>query len=422
MTKVLRVIALASCSAVVVAQVSFEQITKDLTSPRADVRLKAVRLLKSTPSPDAAVPLAAVVTDADDAVQFEAIAAAMNIYLAEKVVPKKRVALVVEVRNKIGAEAIFSEGPLALNAQLVPDALLAGLLRASRDDNPRVAFDALYTFGALSDNEPPAGKAALRASAGPELTALLGVPQIELRIAAARVIGRLYERRSTEPPVDVLVGDAVVRAVNDPERDVRFAAMDALGAMRYERAVKSLTDLYQYYRRNEIGGAAFQALARIGHDSSVPFFDEWLAAKDAVPRIISIEGLARTGDPASAARIEAAVAREKNESVLLAARFAQVLLANGRLDPLFDALVKPKLRDQAMRYLAEAASGRTSAFAVPAKNPSPQVRVDAADLLGLSADAAASAVVGPLTQDADPGVAFAARQAAARLALTSARP
>jgi HEAT repeat protein len=253
------------------------------------------------------------------------------------------------------------------------------------------------------------------------LTGLLGVPQLEMRIAAARVIGRLYERRVTDPAVDEVVGDSVVRAVNDSERDVRFAAMDALGAMRYERAVKSLTDLYQYYRRNEIGSAAVQTLARIGHESSVPIFEEWLAGKDAVQRIVAIEGLARVGHADSAGRIQAAVAREKNESVLLSARFADVLLANGSLDPLFDALAKPKLREQATAYLVEAASGRTSAFAVPAKNPSPQIRADIADALGLSRDAAASAVLGPLAQDADPGVALAARRATARLAPITTR-
>ena len=421
MIKVLRVVALASCSAVVLAQVPFEQIIKDLASPNADVRLKAVRLLKSAAYPEAAVPLAAAVTDSEDSVQFEAVAAAMNIYLAEKVVPKKRVALVVEVRSKIEAEATFLEGPSALNAQIVPDALLAALLRASRDENEHVALDALYTFGALADNQSPSARAPLRSTAGPDLTGLLGVPQLEMRIAAARVIGRLYERRATEPAVDEVVGDSVVRAVNDSERDVRFAAMDALGAMRYERAVKSLTDLYQYYRRNEIGGAAVQTLARIGHDSSVPIFEEWLAGKDAWQRIAAIKGLARVGNAASVGRVQTAVAHEKNESVLLAARFADVLLANGRLDPLFDALAKPKLREQATAYLVEVASGRTSAFAVPVRNPAPQIRADIADALGLSRDAAASAVLGPLTQDADPGVALAARRAMARLAPVTAR-
>jgi len=421
MTRVLRIVALTLWPAVLFAQVPFEQAAKDLASPNADVRLKAVRLLKSAAYPEAAVPLAAAVTDAEDSVQFEAIAAAMNIYLAEQVVPKKRVALVVEVRSKIGAEATFSEGPSALNARIVPDELMAGLLRASRDENPRVALDALYTFGALADNQPPAARVPLRATAGPDLIALLGVPQVELRIAAARVIGRVYARRATEPPVDEVVGDSVVRAVNDSDHDVRFAALDALGSMRYERAVKSLTDMYLYYRRNEIGMGAVQTLARIGHDSSVPVFEEMLASKDTSERIVAIEGLARIGDVASAARIKAAVAREKNESVLLASRFADVFLANGRLDALFEAVAKQKLRDQAMGYLREVVNGRTSAFAVAAKNPSPAIRGDVADLLGQSRDAAATTILGPLAQDADPGVAIAARRATARLALTTTR-
>ena len=421
MLKLLRVIALATCSVTLAAQIPFEQITKDLASPNADVRLKAVRLIKSAAYPEAAVPLAAAVTDAEDSVQFEAIAAAMNIYLAEQVIPKKRVALVVEVRSKIGAEATFSEGPSALNARIVPDELMAGLLRASRDENPRVALDALYTFGALADNQSPSARAPLRATAGPDLIALLGVPQLELRIAAARVIGRVYERRATEPPVDEVVGDSIVRAVNDSEHDVRFAALDALGAMRYERAVKSLTDMYMYYGRNEIGMGAVQTLARIGHDSSVLVFDQMLTSKDTSERIVAIEGLARVGDPASTARIQAAVAREKNESVLLASRFADVLLASGRLDAIFEGLAKPKLHDQAMSYLREVVNGRTSAFAVAAKNPSPAIRGDISDLLGQSRDAAATAVLGPLAQDADPGVALAARRATARLALTTAR-
>jgi HEAT repeat protein len=415
MIRVLRVIALATWSVALVAQVPFEQAAKDLTSRDTDTRIKAVRLLKSTPYPEAAIPLAAVVTDPEDSVQFEAIAAAMNIYLAEKVVPRRRVALVVEVRNKIGSEAVFSEGPSALNAVIVPDALLSGLLRASRDDNALVALDALYAFGALTDNQAPASRAELRTTAGPGLTGLLGVPQLELRIAAARVIGRLYERRAPDLSVNETVGDSVVRAINDSNRDARFAAMDTLGAMRYERGVKALDDLYQYYGRDEIGKAAVQSLARIGHASSVPIFQQWLSSKDWLDRLIAVEGLARAGEPGHAAAIRAARAKEKNESVVLSARFAEVLLANGGLEPLVDALAKPGLHDQAMRYLVELAHGRTTALAGAARNPAAQVRRDIAEALGLSRDRAAIAIARPLRQDPDPEVALAARRALARL-------
>ena len=56
-------------------------------------------------------------TDPQDDVQLEAIAAELNIFLAEPVVPRKRVALVVEVRNAVQAEAAFAAGLDALGSR-----------------------------------------------------------------------------------------------------------------------------------------------------------------------------------------------------------------------------------------------------------------------------------------------------------------
>ena len=66
------------------AQIPFEQVTAELLSPDANVRLRAAHLLKDAAYPEAAVPLAKLVTDADDEVQIEAIAAELNIFLAEE--------------------------------------------------------------------------------------------------------------------------------------------------------------------------------------------------------------------------------------------------------------------------------------------------------------------------------------------------
>src|SRR4051794_19287587 len=63
------------------AQVTFEQAISDLASHDASDRLRAVTLLKGAAYPEAAIPLAAAVVDTDDAVQFEAIAAELNIFL-----------------------------------------------------------------------------------------------------------------------------------------------------------------------------------------------------------------------------------------------------------------------------------------------------------------------------------------------------
>src|SRR3954447_1052388 len=86
------------------AQVPFEEAAKNLTSADPATRLRAVQLLKETTYPEAAVPRAAAVADADDAIQLEAIAAELNIFLADPVVAKKRVALVIEKRSAVQAE------------------------------------------------------------------------------------------------------------------------------------------------------------------------------------------------------------------------------------------------------------------------------------------------------------------------------
>ncbi len=65
--------------------------------------------------PESAVPLAGAVADSEDAIQLEAIAAELNVFLAEKIVPRKRVGLIVEVRNQISAIAVFNQGPAALD-------------------------------------------------------------------------------------------------------------------------------------------------------------------------------------------------------------------------------------------------------------------------------------------------------------------
>src|SRR5712671_5822017 len=82
--------ALTAPSALAV-QPSFEEITKDLSSQDRRVRLRATELLKDSAYPEAALPLAAVVTDPEDVIQLEAIKAELNIFLAEKIVEKKKV-------------------------------------------------------------------------------------------------------------------------------------------------------------------------------------------------------------------------------------------------------------------------------------------------------------------------------------------
>ena len=67
------------------------------------------------------------------------------------------------------------------------------------------------------------------------------------------------------------------------------------------------------------------------------------------------------------------------------------------------------------QYLVEVASGHTSAFSRQAQDPDARLRADVADILGLSGDPAALAIVEPMVKDRDPQVALAAARAVARL-------
>src|SRR6185295_6577280 len=147
---------------------------RDLASPDSATRLRAAKMFKEAAYPEAALPLAALVTDTQDAVQIEAIAAELNIFLNEPVVPRKRVALVVEVRHAVLAESAFSSGPLAIGALPVPIEALTALRAAARDENPRVALESLYAFGVLAIEPGGAVRRDLLRASGPEIAALTG--------------------------------------------------------------------------------------------------------------------------------------------------------------------------------------------------------------------------------------------------------
>ena len=252
----------------------------------------------------------------------EAIGAELNIFMAEKVVSKRRVGLVFEVRDRVLAEAAFSAGPLALGVHPVPQELLTALLSTVPDDNAYIGLEALYGFGALAVDAAGTARRELLRTAAPEFAAFVGASEPGQRVAALRVVGRVWARRIDDPPVDEVLGDAVVLALNDQDAQVRSAARAALGAMRYERAVQALTELLQHFRTGAVADELFDALARIGHATSRPLMLAALDRDAAAMKRSAIEGLARMGDSAALSAIERSAGRDRNESVLLARAFA----------------------------------------------------------------------------------------------------
>ena len=293
--------------------------------------------------------------------------------------------------------------------------VLTALRTAARDQNPRVAIEALYGFGTLAVEPGGARRRALLADIGPDLASMIGAANLAYRYAAIRVIGRVFERRPGDEPVDPVVGDAMVGALNDNDRGIRVAAMQALGGMRYERAVAALTEQFQYFGKGELAEAALDAIARIAHPASALILVPQLASKNDTLKAIAIEGLARIGDRSRRGNIESALGGESDDRVLLAATFAAVLLSDAPLDPLAEALRRPKLADRARQYLIAVAPGRSAAFSRHAQDPDVQIRTGVADVLGLAGDTAALPIVEAMLRDRDPQVALAAERAVARL-------
>jgi HEAT repeat protein len=293
--------------------------------------------------------------------------------------------------------------------------VLTGLRAAAQDKNPRVAVEGLYALGALSDNAYGTQRHALLSAAAEELAPLVGVPRTDIRGTAVRVIGRMYSWRVGDPAVDERIGDAVVNALNDANYDIRLAALDVLGGLRYDRGVQSLTDIYQHYQRGPLAVAALTALARIAHPSTRPLFVAALDGRDVALRAAATAGLARSGATDQLDRIHELLANERNEEAQLAGHFADALLADGAVDDLVGGLARQRTRPQALRYLIDVGPGRAHLLGPHVEDPQPALRIDLLEVLGLSGDPVALSTAERSRQDPDPAVSRAAARALLRL-------
>ena len=177
--------------------------------------------------------------------------------------------------------------------------------------------------------------------------------------------------------------------------------MQALGAMRYERGVQALTDLFAYFGKGDAGRSGARRAGAHRAPTSVPLFTAQLAEQE--------RGAARRsrskGWRGSATRRQLpaiqAVARQASaiDGVSLAGAFARGAARNGRStrSPTRSA----RAERCASRRSATSSSSRRAGrppFAHQLLDPDPQIRVDIVDALGLAGDPAAIAVLEPLIE------------------------
>jgi HEAT repeat protein len=380
---------------------AYEEVVADLGATNPEVRRAALRALGAGAYPQAIGPISRLLTDPEDDLQLEAIDTLLDFFVDVRPPRRKRVALVVEVRQKAGAEAVYDLGPFALIPRAVPPELEQGLAGAMRDQTPQVRLEATYGLGVMA--LPPVDPAAADA-----IVAALQDREPAVRLAAARVAGSL---------VVTSAGDALISAVNDQREEIRLAAMRSLGDIRERRAVVALREQFQYYGSGPSAVAALDALARIGDETSAPLFEQQLGASDPVFRQLGYEGLARSGRTASAASFEAAVASEKAPVAQVAAAFAAAVAGRPTVPTIVRGLARPHTAKLAMGYLAELGPRVVGAIEPALRDPDPRLRERAAQTLGLIGGEESVEVLQRAGSDPDVAVARAIERAVARARL-----
>jgi HEAT repeat protein len=382
----------------------FDDVIRNLRNPDPKARLTAVRMLREAKYPEAIVPLAPLVNDQLDPIQLEAIAAELSFFLVEDVPQRRRLGFLVEVRNRGGAAGAFELGPLAVWPRPAPPEVVATLLEAVDDENPKVRFEAIYAIGTIA-------KAPLAADAEKLLVKALDHYDPAIRTAAARVVGRLRLKAAA---------DALIKGINDSNANVRYAAMRSLGMLREERAIAALTEQLQFYAKGEGAWAALDALARIAHSSSVPLFTAALSDRDANLRRAAAEGLARTGHTAAVAALEAGAGNDTSAMARAAMAYALQKLGRHYVPRLVEFLDDGRTTLQVQDYLIELGAPIEKELLPSLQEPDAAIRAAVADVLGeIGGDASLNALQNLTDRDKD--VIEAAKRAVERIKMRRAQ-
>ena len=382
-------------------QLRFDDVVRNLRNPDPKTRLAAVRLLREAKYPEAAAPMAPLVLDPVDDIQLETIAAELSLFLEQDVKSKRMVAFVLEKRKAIAAAA-FDLGPLVVWPRPVPAELVSALLQAVDDENPKVRLEAIYATGVIAK----ATLAPLSNDQAQRLIKALDHYDPAVRSGAARVIARLKVHEA---------GDALIKAVNDSQADVRYAAMRGLGAIREPRAVAALTEQFAFYKKGEGAWSALDALAQIGAASSVPLFKERLQDRDPYIRRAATEGLGRAGDAASIDVFEKNITADDAPMVRLATAFALQKLGRNYAARLIDLMNSTKVLAQGQEYLIELGPPVAPSLLPRLQEPDPDIREAMVDVLGVIGNESTLPALQAATKDGDASVASAAKRAIARI-------
>lgn len=405
--------------------IAFEEVVARLKVGDPRVRLDALNLLRDSGFLEAAVPVAALLTDPVSDVQMLAIDVEVKLFLVDEAYTR---AMTRTLGKQSGATLpllAFAQGRSAVIANPAPAAVLNGLVAAMASPMLPVRYDAAYALGslapaAISRGQFPEGKAAVGT-----LMVLIKDPNPSMRLAATHVLGRLLGAAVQNPKANAglletraEVGDQIISGMNDPDELIRLSSMGVLGEIRHDRAVQSLTDLLDYYKRDKNGMAALDALAHIAYASSISAFTAVYEDNNEWVRALAVDGIGRTGDAAAMYALQVRAAKERSDVVKQALAFAKA--RNGDfsgLATIVEGFRRDDLQARTFDYLVELGAPIVPSLAGFATHQEAKIRAGVIEVLGIIGNQASLAVIEGLIGDKDRLVSSAARRSQKRLAV-----
>jgi len=274
-----------------------------------------------------------------------------------------RPALESMLTDRAGDAAVMAAWALG---EIEERASLDPLSRAVRSANPRLRLAAVWAQGEIEDPE-----------AVPRLLPTLRDDDALVRATAARALGQIESRRATEP---------LQEALRDPDARVRAAAAEALGQIEDERAAESLEQLLRRDPVAPVREASAHALGQLARARSAEALGLAAEDPERRVRYAAVEALADLDDleraPAPLLRAigsdDPGLRRRAAETIAEIADPATVPI----LLPLLDD-PDPELRARVVNALGEIGTREAIPGLLRAlKDSDPEVRRAAADALG----------------------------------------
>ena len=403
--------------------VPFETVAAGLKSPEATERIRSLVLLRKAGYLEAAPAIAPLLSDPDPTVQGAAVETILTLYMVDVDDTVKIGRGIVQQKGATLPLYAFVQGPGATIANPAPPEVIRGLVQATGAPAPTVRFDAAYTLAVLARPLLAKGQFQGATAIADCLIAILRESNPVMKEAATNALGRLFGAANLAggatgdlESLRIEAGDLIVGSLNEPDLELRLASMGALGEMRYDRAVQSLTDLFNYHKKGPEAMAALDAVATIGHPGSLPVFLAQLGHRDANVRRLAIEGIARTGDAEAMAQVKARMDGDQSAYVGHALAFARARTGDfSEMTKLVNGFKYSSLESETFSYLVELGASAAGELASFSTNGDAKVRAGVAEVLGIVGDQTSLGLVEVLMRDRSKLVAAAAARSQKRL-------